>query len=84
MSIEYDKIIKKNMEVDFKPVRTEGEWDYALGKIKVDGLEREKEVMGKLADIQDRGILSCMEAGYTSIRLAELVTGESVSRFDFS
>ena len=29
-------------------------------------------------------MLSCMEAEYTSIRLAELVTGESVSRFDFA
>lgn len=29
-------------------------------------------------------MLSCVEAEYTSIRLAELVTGESVSRFDFA
>lgn len=33
---------------------------------------------------RDRKMLSCVEAEYTSIRLAELVTGESVSRFDFA
>lgn len=42
------------------------------------------DVLKNLADIRDREILSCMEAEYTSIRLAELVTGESVSRFDFA
>lgn len=41
------------------------------------------DVLKNLADIWDREMLSCMEAEYTSIRLAELVTGESVSRFDF-
>lgn len=42
------------------------------------------DVMKNLADIRDREMLSCMEAEYTSIRLAELVTGEPVSRFDFA
>ncbi len=42
------------------------------------------DILKNLADIQDREMLSCMEAEYTSIRLAELVTGESVSRFDFA
>ena len=42
------------------------------------------DILMNLADIQDREMLSCMEAEYTSIRLAELVTGESVSRFDFA
>ena len=41
------------------------------------------DILKNLADIRDREILSCMEAEYTSIRLAELVIGESVSRFDF-
>ena len=41
------------------------------------------DILKNLADIQDREMLSCMEAEYTSIRLAELVIGESVSRFDF-
>ena len=40
------------------------------------------DILKNLADIRDREMLSCMEAEYTSIRLAELVTGESVSRFD--
>ena len=42
------------------------------------------DILKNLADIRDREMLSCMEAEYTSIRLAELVTGESVSRFDFA
>lgn len=42
------------------------------------------DILKNLADIRDKEILSCMEAEYTSIRLAELVTGESVSRFDFA
>ena len=42
------------------------------------------DILKNLADIWDREMLSCMEAEYTSIRLAELVTGESVSRFDFA
>ena len=42
------------------------------------------DILKNLADIRDREVLSCMEAEYTSIRLAELVTGESVSRFDFA
>ena len=41
------------------------------------------DVLKNLADIRDGEMLSFMEAEYTSIRLAELVTGESVSRFDF-
>lgn len=40
-------------------------------------------IMKNLANIQDEERLSCMEAEYTSIRLAELVTRDSVSRFDF-
>ncbi len=40
------------------------------------------DILKNLADIRDREMLSCMEAEYTSIRLAEIVTGESVSRFD--
>lgn len=40
-------------------------------------------ILKNLADIRNREMLSCMEAEYTSIRLAELVTKESVSRFDF-
>ena len=42
------------------------------------------EVLKNLANIRDDSKLSCMEAEYTSIRLAELVTKESVSRFDFA
>lgn len=42
------------------------------------------DILKNLADIRNREMLSCMEAEYTSIRLAELVTGESVSRFDFA
>mgnify|MGYP001048815116 FL=1 len=42
------------------------------------------DILKNLADIRDREMLSCMEAEYMSIRLAELVTGESVSRFDFA
>lgn len=42
------------------------------------------DILKNLADIRDREILSCMEAEYTTIRLAELVIGESVSRFDFA
>lgn len=37
-----------------------------------------------LPEIYGRIAISCMEAEYTSIRLAELVTKESVSRFDFA
>ena len=36
-----------------------------------------------LANIQDEEELSCMEAEYTSLRLAELVTKESASHFNF-
>lgn len=42
------------------------------------------DILKNLADIRDRERLSCMEAEYTSIRLAELVIGESASRFDFA
>ena len=42
------------------------------------------DILKNLSDIRNREMLSCMEAEYTSIRLAELVTGESVSRFDFA
>lgn len=42
------------------------------------------DILKNLADIRDGEMLSCMEAEYTSIRLAELVTRESVSRFDFA
>jgi len=41
-------------------------------------------VLKNLAGIQDWKMLSYMEAEYTSIRLAELVTGEFIRRFDFS
>ena len=41
------------------------------------------DILKNLADIRDREMLSCMEAEYTSIRLAELVIGESVGRSDF-
>lgn len=37
-----------------------------------------------LANIKDDEKLSCMEAEYTSIRIAELVTQEFVSHFDFT
>ena len=40
-------------------------------------------VLRNRANIQDDKELSCMEADYTSIRLAEIVMKESVSRFDF-
>ena len=42
------------------------------------------DILKNLANIRDVEMLSCMEAEYTSIRLAELVTKESVSRFDFT
>lgn len=42
------------------------------------------DILKNLADMRDGEMLSCMEAEYTSIRLAELVTRESVSRFDFA
>lgn len=42
------------------------------------------EVLKNFANIRDDSKLSCMEAEYTSIRLAELVTKESASRFDFA
>lgn len=42
------------------------------------------EVLKNFANIRDDSKLSCMEAEYTTIRLAELVTKESVSRFDFT
>lgn len=42
------------------------------------------DILKNLADIRDRDRLSCMEAEYTSIRLAELVIEESASRFDFA
>lgn len=41
-------------------------------------------ILKNLANIQDEEKLSCMEAEYTSLRLAELVTKESASRFDFA
>lgn len=41
-------------------------------------------ILKNLANIQDEKELSCMEAEYTSLRLAELVTKESASRFDFA
>lgn len=42
------------------------------------------DILKNLADIRDEETLSCKEAEYTSIRLAELETGESVGRFDFT
>lgn len=41
-------------------------------------------ILKNLANIQDEKELSCMEAEYTSLRLAELVTKESASCFDFA
>lgn len=41
-------------------------------------------ILKNKANIQDEKMLSCMEAEYTSLRLAELVTRESAGRFDFS
>lgn len=41
------------------------------------------DILKNLADIRDGEMLSCMEAEYTSIRLSEIVIGESASRFDF-
>ncbi|MBS5064949.1 MAG: Fic family protein, partial [Hungatella hathewayi] len=41
------------------------------------------ELLKNLANIQDENMLSCMEAEYTSLRLAELVMKESASCFDF-
>lgn len=41
-------------------------------------------ILKNLANIQDEKELSCMEAEYTSLRLAELVTKEFASRFDFA
>ncbi len=41
------------------------------------------DILRNFANIRDGNELSCMEAEYTSIRLAELVTKETVSRFDF-
>lgn len=41
------------------------------------------DILKNLANIQDEVVLSCMEAEYTSVRLAELVTQKSASRFDF-
>lgn len=65
-------------------VSTDKKWDYALGMIKVDGLEPSPEFK-KLIEKEKRGeMLPCMEAEYMSIRLVELVTRESVSRFDFA
>lgn len=42
------------------------------------------DVLKNLAGIHDTEILSYMEAEYTSIRLAELVTKDSVTCFDFA
>lgn len=42
------------------------------------------EVLKNFANIRDDSELSCMEAEYTSIRLAELVTKEAAGRFDFA
>lgn len=41
-------------------------------------------ILKNLANIRDEKELSCMEAEYTSLRLAELVTKESASCFDFA
>lgn len=41
------------------------------------------DILKNLANIQNEKELSCMEAEYTSLRLAELVTKESASHFDF-
>lgn len=41
-------------------------------------------ILKNLADIRDEEVLSCMEAEYISIRLAELVIKKSASRFDFA
>lgn len=41
------------------------------------------DILQNLAGIQDEEILSCMEAEYMCIRLAELVAKESINRFDF-
>lgn len=41
-------------------------------------------ILKNLANIQDEEELSCMEAEYTSLRFAELVTKESASCFDFA
>lgn len=41
------------------------------------------DILKNLADIRDSEMLSCMEAEYTSIRLAELVIGEPANCFDF-
>lgn len=40
-------------------------------------------ILRNLADVRDEEVLSCMEAEYTSVRLAELVIHTSASRFDF-
>ena len=40
-------------------------------------------ILKNLANIQDEEELSCMEAEYTSLRLAELETKESASHFNF-
>lgn len=42
------------------------------------------DILRNFANIRGDSELSCMEAEYTSIRLAELVTKESASRFDFT
>ena len=42
------------------------------------------EILKNLADIRDEETLSCMEAEYTSMRLAELVIKEPAGRFDFT
>lgn len=41
------------------------------------------DILKNLADVKDNEKLSCMEAEYTSLRLAELVTQSSVGCFDF-
>ncbi len=41
-------------------------------------------ILKNLANVQDEEELSCMEAEYTSLRLAELVIKESASCFDFA
>ena len=45
---------KQNLGVNFMPVSTDKKWDYALGMIKVDGLEPSPEFK-KLIEKESRG-----------------------------
>lgn len=54
MFVKHDKINKKNIGVDFMLVSTDKKWDYALGMIKVDGLEPSPEFK-KLIEKESRG-----------------------------